>query len=403
MNGPSGPEIYLDWNSTTPPHCSVVEEMCRALTETWGNPSSVHARGRQARAILEASREEAARALGVAARDVLFTSGGTEANNLALHSASGLATSRLEHPSVTRVAEALAERGVPVQWIEVLGTGLLDPEAVDFSMGRLPPGATAAVMAANHETGVIQDIPSIAEIVHRRGGRLHVDAVQALGKLSAQHWAGADSVVVAGHKIRGPKGVGVLAWRDKPAPKGGPRPLLLGGAQERGLRPGTLDAAVLAGLGAALRRLDATAHARLGPLRDRLESWLRDCGVATVNGTVASRLPHVSNVSIEQWRGDELVAALDLQRVRISSGSACSAGTAEPSAVVAAMLGRPRALSAIRVSLGETTTEEDIAQAIAAFARVLRRSGHPSCPHRTRPQAFGAGPSPNGLKEPNES
>jgi cysteine desulfurase len=194
-----------------------------------------------------------------------------------------------------------------------------------------------------------------------------VDAVQALGKLDAVHWSAADSVAVAAHKIRGPKGIGALAWRPGLAPK----PVLLGGAQERGLRPGTQDSIAAHGFAAALERLGKlrAAHVRLGALRDSIEGAL--AARASVNGAGAPRLSHVTNLSVAGWRGDELVAALDLAGVRVSSGSACSAGSAEPSPVIEAMVGREQAIASIRVSLGEDTTRELVDQAISSLFRVL--------------------------------
>ncbi len=362
-------ETYLDWNATTPPHPDVVEAMRVALRETWGNPSSIHAAGRRARGKLEAARAAVAALVRVDARDVVFTSGGTEANNLALHRAVGLVLSRTEHPSVVRVAEALASSGVPVEWVAVSAGGRLRADALGASLGRLPPGAVAAVSAANHETGVIQPLEELAERVHAGGARLHVDAVQAVGKLDASLWSAADSIAVSAHKIRGPKGIGALAWRPGAAPK----PLLRGGAQERGLRAGTLDAALAAGFEVAARWATESVprYAALRELRDRWEATVREWGA--INGAEESRLPHVSNASFPGWLGDELVAALDLEGVCVSSGSACSAGSLEASPVVEEMLGLERARGAIRVSWGDETGTAEIDRAICVLGRVLAR------------------------------
>ncbi len=359
---------YLDWNATTPPLPEVVQAMAEALASDWGNPSSVHAAGRRARVVVEETREALAAAVGVHPRDVLLVSGGTEANNLALHDAPGLALSRIEHPSVVRVAEALADQGRPVVWLPVAESGVVEVAAIAGALERLPAGARVALMAANHETGVIQPVAEAAALAHAAGARLHVDAVQAFGKLPATAWEGADSVAVTAHKLRGPKGIGALCWREGAAPS----PLLLGGAQQRGLRPGTIDAVAAAGLLAVLRRIadGPRRYAAVAPLRDRLTEALADH--ALVNGS-GPRLPHVLDVSFPGWRGDELVAALDLLGVFVSSGSACSAGTPEPSPVVTAMLGVERARSAVRASLGDVTTHEDIDRAIHAFHRVLAR------------------------------
>ena len=359
--------IYLDWNATTPPHPTVLAAMTRAAGETWGNPASTHQLGRQARAQVEDAREKLAEICAVHARDVLFTSGGTEANNLALSGALGLALSRIEHPSVTRVAEQLESRGVPVAWVEVPESGRLEAEAYQAALKRLPRGSVAALMAANHETGVLQPLEEVALVAHGLGARLHVDAVQALGKLPPETWRFADSLAVAAHKIRGPKGIGALAFRGAKAPK----PVLLGGSQERGLRPGTVDPVAAAGFLAALVHAEdgPARYAELSALRDALERSFDQ--VALVNGGGVNRLPHVSNLSFQGASGDELVAALDLLGVCVSSGSACSAGTTEASLVITAMLGRERAKSALRISLGEATTMHEIQAAEAALRRAL--------------------------------
>ncbi|HEY4106053.1 MAG TPA: cysteine desulfurase family protein, partial [Polyangiaceae bacterium] len=358
---------YLDWNATTPPHPSVLAAMERASREAWANPASVHGLGRRARALVEDTREKLADICAVNPRDVLLTSGGTEANNLALSRAPGVALSRLEHPSVTRVAEALAERGVPVEWVKALPNGRVEPASFRVALERLPRGAVAALMAANHETGVLQPIEEVALIAHELGASLHVDAVQALGKLPPERWRFADSMAVAAHKIRGPKGIGALAFRGLNTP----RPVLLGGSQERGLRPGTVDPVAAAGFLAALERSETgpLRYRALAPLRDLFEQTF--ARAAQVNGAQAERLPHVSNLSFAGHSGDELVAALDLLGVCVSSGSACSAGTTEPSMVIGAMLGRERARAAVRVSLGDDSTNEQVQAAITGFQRVL--------------------------------
>jgi cysteine desulfurase len=369
--------VYLDWNATTPPHPDVIAAMSRALGEAWGNPASVHGPGRRARAHVEAAREAVAALIGFDARDVVLTSGGTEANNLALHHAfaagGALVLSRLEHPSVVRAAEQLAGRGVVVEWAEVDASGRVAPEAMAEAMDRAAakaPLKLVALQAVNHETGVIQPVAEVAALAHARKALLFVDAVQAAGRLPAEAWAGADLVSIAAHKIRGPKGVGALATRP------GIRlvPLLAGGAQERGLRPGTQDAAACAGFAVAAQRARGThaAYAALEARRDRLEAALLALGAAARNGT-APRAPHVSNLSWPGWRGDELCAALDLEGVAVSSGSACSAGTAEASPVLRAMLGEARAASAVRVSLGEETSDDAVDNALRRWTKVIAR------------------------------
>ena len=379
------PAVYLDWNATTPPHDEVLDAMREAAERAWGNPSSLHRLGRTAKAVVEQAREAVAGLSGFSARDVVFTSGGTEANNLALwrpfDGANGetggvCVTSRLEHPSVTAVAEQLERRGVRVVWLDAPASGRIDPEQVGRALALAERGPRlVALSAVNHETGVIQPVADVASITRRRGADLHVDAVQAAGRLEPEAWRGADSVSLAAHKMRGPKGIGALAVRAGITL----RPLLRGGGQERGLRPGTVDPVAAAGFGAAARRAEGgpARYQRLAPLRQSLEERLVALGEKLgrrplVNGT-APRAPHVSNLSWVGWAGDELAAALDLEGICVSAGSACAAGTPEPSRVIAAMLGEERAKSAVRMSLGEETTEEAIETAIVVFERVLRR------------------------------
>jgi cysteine desulfurase len=370
MQPPAGePEVYLDWNATTPPLAAVVEVMASAAREAWGNPASVHAAGRRARALVEEAREAVAQLAGMEARDVVLTSGGTEANNLALAGAPGLVGTRLEHPSVTRLLEARAALGVPVRFLEVGESGRVEPAAVERALAELPPGSVVALSAVNHETGVIQPVAEVATVTRASGARLHVDAVQAAGRLPPGLWHGGDTLALSAHKLRGPKGIGALVT----TPGTRIRPILLGGSQERGLRPGTVDPVAAAGFGvAASRAIDGPdRYARVAALRDHLERKLVHRGQP--NGAGSPRAPHVSNASFHGVAGDELVAALDLEGVRVSSGSACSAGTSEPSPVILAMLGVERARSAVRVSLGEDTTMEDIIRLLRALDLVIPR------------------------------
>lgn len=368
---PGTAPVYLDWNATTPPHPAVLDAMRAAAESAWGNASSPHRTGRRARALVEAARERVANRLELSARDVIFAGSGTEANNLALRGAPSLVLTRLEHPSVVRVAEELERRGGMVRWLAPPESGRMNPTAFEQALRELEPAVrtstVVALAAANHETGVVQPIPEVAERVHALGAWLHVDAAQALGKLEPSAFAGADSYTVVAHKIRGPQGVAALAWR------GAPRvlPVLLGGSQERGLRPGTHSVPLIAGFAAALERLDPGRYRPLARWRDDFELALAPR--ALVNGGGVERLPHVSNLSLLGWSGEQLVAALDLEGVCIASGSACSVGTSQPSAVIEAMLGRARAASAVRVSLGESTLEGDMERAIIAFNRVLGR------------------------------
>jgi cysteine desulfurase len=378
-------QVYLDWNATTPPHADVVRAMRDAAYAAWANPASLHTAGRTAKAVVEKTREAVAGFMGFCARDVLFTSGGTEANNLGVlrpfvdaNGAIGAGTcitSRLEHPSVVAVCEKLEAQGIRVVWLEVDASGRIDPEAVARSLAVAVPPRLVVVQSVNHETGVVQSIADIAAVARDAGAEMHVDAVQAAGRLPSTAWQGADSVAIAAHKMRGPKGIGALLVR----PGMMVRPLLRGGGQERGLRPGTVDPVAAAGFGVAAARAEAgpARYAALAGLRDRFEEQLVVLGEklnrAPLRNGDGARAPHVSNMSWPGWQGDELAAALDLEGVCVSAGSACAAGTPEPSRVIAAMLGETRARSALRVSLGEETTEIELERAISAFGRVLTR------------------------------
>jgi cysteine desulfurase len=366
---PAGaPEVYLDWNATAPPLAAVVDAMAAASRDAWGNPASVHAAGRRARALVEDAREAVAELAGADARDVVLTSGGTEANNLALAGAPGLVGTRLEHPSVTRVLEARAA-SVPVRFVEVGEDGRVSPAAVERALAELPRGSVVALSAVNHETGVLQPLAEVATVARAAGARFHVDAVQGAGRLPRELWRAGDTLSLSAHKLRGPKGIGALVS----VPGTRLTPVLLGGSQERGVRPGTVDAAAAAGFGLAARHAvhGPARYARLAELRDHFERALGER--VRPNGALAPRAPHVSNVSFPDVAGDELVAALDLEGVRVSSGSACSAGTNEPSPVILAMAGEARARSAVRVSLGEETTMEEIIRLLRAVDVVLAR------------------------------
>jgi cysteine desulfurase len=381
--------VYFDWNATTPPLPAVIEAMSTAAREAWGNPSSVHAFGRAARARVEEAREAVARLAHADPRGVVITSGGTEANNLALRAAFGkpdgtspapagawskpgvLVTSRLEHPSVANVAEALEREGrAHVRWVRVTGDGVIDVADLERACGE-GDVRLVTVQAVNAETGVLQPIRDVVAIAKRAGALVHVDTVQSFGR-SDDVALGADTRALAAHKMRGPKGVGALVT----VPGLAVPPVLLGGSQERGVRPGTVDPVACAGLAAAARHaLEAPARWRaVAPLRDALERGLLALAPrARVNGANAPRAHHVTSVAFPGWSSPELVAALDLEGVAASGGSACSAGTAEPSGVLVAMGDDEAATSSIRFSLGEETTRDEVDFALAAAARVLAR------------------------------
>jgi cysteine desulfurase len=370
--------VYLDWNATAPPCAAVIEAMARAARETWGNPSSVHGFGRDARAQVESARETVAELAGCDPRDVVLTSGGTEANNLALRSAFAvragvLVTSRLEHPSVTRAAEALEREGrARVRWVRVEPRGVIDLQDLEAALGE-GEVRLVAVQAVNSETGVVQPVGDVIAAARQTGVPVHVDATQAFGR-GIEAGAGADTRALAAHKFRGPKSIGALITRP-----GLPLvPVLAGGSQERGLRPGTTDPIAAAGLREAARRALTSGERwrALAPLRDALEAAVLALAPSSrVNGRLSPRAAHVASVAFTSWSGPELVAALDLEDVAVSSGSACSAGTAEPSPALTAMGDAEAAGRSVRFSLGEETTLADVERAIEALRRVLGRQG----------------------------
>ncbi|MFO0617694.1 MAG: cysteine desulfurase family protein [Polyangiaceae bacterium] len=367
--------IYADWNATTPPHPEVLAAMRAASVDGWANPSSVHTPGRAARAHVEAARAAVGALLGFDPRDIVFTSGGTEANNLALRSlaahapAAAVVTSAVEHPSVLRAAEQLAREGRSVIVVGVTPDGTVDLAELARAFARGP--AVASIQLVNHETGILQPIAEIARLASAHGAPLHVDAVQGAGHLPPEAWAGAAAVTVTAHKLRGPKGIGAIAVR---APLR-LRSMMWGGAQERGARPGTLDPIACAGFARAADLAREARGASGRQVRDALEEGLVARG-GRVNGG-APRVGHVTNVSWAGWSGPEFVAALDLEGVAVSSGAACTAGTTDPSPVIAAMVGVARARSAVRFSLGPDADLDQVAEILQRVDRVLARaSGH---------------------------
>ena len=370
--------VYLDWNATTP----LRPEAKAAMAAAWelaGNPSSVHAEGRQARRLIEDARAAVAGAVGAAARNVVFTSGGTEANALALspglRGGSGaplqrLLVSAVEHPSVMaggRFAPVAMSR------IAVTRSGVVDLRDLRARLTSGPP-ALVSIMAANNETGALQPIHEAAQIVHEAGGLLHVDGIQALGKIPLDiKGIGADLLSVSGHKIGGPKGVGALVIAEGVS---GVEPLLRGGGQERSHRAGTENVAGIAGFGAAVKVALAAMEAdrpRLEALRSRLEAGLRQTPGAIIFTEDAPRLPNTTLFTVPGLRAETAVIGFDLEGVAVSSGSACSSGKVQPSHVLEAMgFGPNLAQGAVRLSLGWSTAETDIDSALQAWRKLVR-------------------------------
>jgi len=363
--------IYLDWNATAP-LCPDARAAMLAALEVAGNPSSVHGEGRAARRLIEEAREKVAALVGAEARNVVFTSGGTEANMLALSPSARigkLLVSAIEHPSVLaggRFPAAAVER------LPVTADGRIDLAALERRLAASAERAMVSLMLANNETGIVQPVSEAAALVHAAGGLLHVDAVQAAGRIPCNINAlGADLLTLSGHKVGAPKGVGALIRRDAALDLADP--LIKGGGQERGQRAGTENVAGIAGFGAAaasaLAGLSA-ARARMAKLRDRLEAGLKAAS-AVVFGAGAERLPNTTLFATAGVKAETAIIALDLAGVAVSSGAACSSGKVQPSHVLAAMGVPPQlARGAIRVSLGPSTAESEVDGFIAAWIGV---------------------------------
>ena len=371
--------VYLDWNATTP----LRPEAREAMAAAWdipGNPSSVHAEGRKARHLVEEARSAIADAVGAKSRNVVFTSGGTEANVLALdpglRAGSGspverLLVSAIEHASVLaggRFAPAVTGK------IPVTRAGLVDLDALRDALANGPP-ALVSIMAANNETGAVQPVAEAADIVHAAGGLLHVDAIQAFGKIPFSISAmGADLATLSAHKIGGPKGVGALVFAEG---LGGLEPLMRGGGQERGRRAGTENVAGIAGFGAATRaasRILEKDQSRLETLRNRLESGLREMEGVVVFADKVPRLPNTTLFTAPGVKAETAVIAFDLEGIAVSSGSACSSGKVQPSHVLQAMgVGPEAAQGAVRLSLGWSTSDADIDRCLQAWRKL---AGH---------------------------
>ena len=363
--------VYLDWNATTP----LRPEAKAAMASAWelaGNPSSIHAEGRQARRLVEDARAAVAAAVGAVPRNVTFTSGGTEANALALTPgvrragsppAQRLLVSAIEHASVLtggRFSPDLVRR------IGVTPDGLIDLDQLRQALADGSP-ALVSIMAANNETGAVQPVAAAAEIVRSAGALLHVDAIQALGKIPFDiKELGVDLASLSAHKIGGPKGIGALVTAEGVE---GVEPLLRGGGQERGHRAGTENVAGIAGFGAAVAmEADGT---RLQALRSRLERGLKQTPGTIVFSEKASRLPNTTLFTVPGLRAETAVIGFDLAGIAVSSGSACSSGKVQPSHVLEAMGFGPKiAQGAVRLSLGWSTSETDIDRALEAWRKL---------------------------------
>jgi cysteine desulfurase len=360
--------IYLDANATTPLLPEVLEAMRPFLVGQFGNASSIHQEGQKARSAVEQARASVARWLGCRPSEIVFTSGGTESDNLAVFGSARagdhVICSSVEHHAVLRAVERLGERGVEVEFLPVDGQGVVSTE--DVRRALRPNTRLISVMMANNETGVLQPVDEIGRIAREAGVRFHVDAVQAAGKVAIEvETIGCDLLSISGHKMHGPQGTGALFVRR------GTRlePLFAGGAHERQRRAGTENVAGIVGLGkaaeCAIEGLHSGAGERMRVLRDRLEMGLLEFA-SGVNGGQAARVPNTSNLWFDSLDGEALVIGLDLKGLAVSSGAACSSGASEPSHVLEAM-GLPveRARGSLRFSLHRQTSAEEIDRTIA--------------------------------------
>jgi len=367
LRGSTKTRAYLDYNATAPVRPEVIEAVGAALGAA-GNPSSVHGAGREARARLSAAREAVASMVGVAPEAVVFTSGGTEANNQALGSVAGRKlVSAIEHDSV--LAATPDEPRVPVN-----DDGVIDLAGLEQQLQNVRAGLVS-VMLANNETGVIQPVREVVGLARRHGALVHCDAVQAAGKLPIDLAAlGVEFLTLSAHKLGGPQGVGALVLGRGVEPAA----LHRGGAQEQRRRPGTENLPGIIGFGRAceLAMADQDWRERVGALRDRLEARIRQCAPdARIFGAAAPRLANTSCLAMPGVRADTQLIELDLAGVAVSAGSACSSGKVGPSHVLAAM-GVPadEAQTAIRVSLGWASTMADVERFVAAWQRLYQRT-----------------------------
>jgi cysteine desulfurase len=366
---------YFDHNATTPLAPTVREAMLPFLDGQFGNPSSRHEFGREARRAVDAAREAVAAAVGAHPTEVIFTGGGTEANNLALKGAADalrpglLALGAIEHPSVLEPARQLARRGWQIEYLPVDAAGRADREAIVELAARRP--AIATLMAANNETGVLQPIAALAERLRATGAIVHTDAVQAFGKLPIDFRSlGVSLLSLSAHKVGGPKGVGALIV-DKRVEL---QPLAAGGGQERGLRSGTENVAAIVGFGRACELIAEriAGQTRLAALRDRLERQLAGQG-AIIFGAAAERLPNTSFFAFAGIDGETLVGRLDRAGFALASGSACASASPEVSHVLRAMgVAEGLARGAVRASLGPANDLVAVDALAAAVARTVR-------------------------------
>jgi cysteine desulfurase len=374
--------IYFDHNATTPVDPAVVEAVARTTATEFGNPSSVHHFGQRAKALLDEARSAVANLIGAEPSELVFTSGGTESDNFALRGVAEaleptgrrhVIASSIEHEAVLVTLRALARRGWRTTLLPVGTTGIVEPEALADVL--TDDTAIVSVMHANNEIGTIQPIVELARMAHGRGALFHTDAVQSIGKVPVDVRAlGVDLLSLSAHKFNGPKGAGAL-WIKRGARV---TAILTGGKHERNRRAGTENVPAIAGLGVAARLASkkvTTDSARIAALRDRLEeAILAHVPGTAINGAREPRVPNTTNISFEAVEAESLLIALDLEGVAVSTGSACSSGTLEPSHVLRAMgLPAPRTQNSIRLSLGAGNTDAEVDFVVAKLPAIVAK------------------------------
>jgi cysteine desulfurase len=374
--------VYFDYNATTPLAAEVRDVMVRAMDDVYGNASSVHHFGQQAKAAIDDARSAVAALLNADASEIVFTSGGTESDNFAIRGVAEaieptgrrhLIASGIEHEAVLNTLKALSRRGWQTTLLAVEQSGIVSPERLREAITK--ETALVSVMHANNEIGTVQPIAELAEIAHANGALMHTDAVQSVGKIAVDVRAlGVDLLSLSAHKFNGPKGSGAL-WI-----KRGTRmvPTMTGGKHERNRRAGTENVPAIVGLGTAARlaakKLTSEGD-RLARLRDRLEDGiLHSVSGTAVNGVRAPRVPNTTNISFDRVEAESLLIALDLEGIAVSTGSACSSGTLEPSHVLRAMgLPAHRTQNSLRFSLGSFSTDEEVDRVIDVLPRLVEK------------------------------
>jgi cysteine desulfurase len=374
--------IYLDHSATTPVRPEVLEAMLPFFGPRFGNPSSTHRWGREARVALDEARERLARSLGASADEICFTSGGTEADNLAVlgawralrRSRPAIVSTPIEHKAVLAAIHEIEAEGGTARLVDVTADGLVDPASFDAALQD--DVALCSVMWVNNEIGTVQDIPKLTNLAKARGALFHTDGVQALGKFAIDTKAlPVDYLSISGHKVGAPKGIGALFVR-----RGAPiTPLMYGGTQDRGRRPGTENVAMSVGFARAVELAVAereTECARVERLRDSLEAaLLAKIPDALIPGGAAPRPPHVLNISVPGTDSESMLMALDLQGVACSAGSACQSGSIDPSHVLTACgVRHDLATASVRLSLGSLNTEAHVARVAELFPALIAKA-----------------------------